>query len=228
MPKTKTKTTDEKKVTKTNKKTKKEDVTKIDVVEKEITLKEKYQKMVNFVKNISESVTKDLKRMQITLDMLAKFDPEKPETLELINWLDKTTTILEWNEIASEEDILWIVIWEYDWYYMIWEDQKEYPVPLNYASKTKLIPWDKLKLKILKNGKFVYKLILQAERKHLKAILSKTDWNRYIWITDEWKIYFLNQAAVSFFRWKIWDSLFIIINSKKESDSAAIEALIKQ
>ena len=58
-------------------------------------------------------------------------------------------------------------------------DQKKYPVPLNYSSKTKLVPGDILKLKILEDGKFVYKLIQPIERKHIRATLSKTDDNKF-------------------------------------------------
>ena len=40
---------------------------------------------------------------------------------------------------------------------MIGADQKKYPVPMNYSSKTKLIPGDTLKLKVMPDGKFIYK-----------------------------------------------------------------------
>ena len=55
-----------------------------------------------------------------------------------------------------------------------------------------------MKLKILPEGRLVFKLIKPAERKHLRAILSKTDENKFTANTDDGKVYFLNQAAVSF------------------------------
>lgn len=88
----------------------------------------------------------------------------------------------------------------FDGYFMVGVDQKKYPVPMNYSSKTKLVPGDKLKLKVMNDGKFIYKLIQPVDRKHLKAILSKTDDNKFTANTDDGKIYFLNQAAVSFFK----------------------------
>jgi hypothetical protein len=45
---------------------------------------------------------------------------------------------------------------------MIGSDDKKYPVPLNYSSKSKLISQDILKLTILANGKLIYKLIQPA------------------------------------------------------------------
>jgi hypothetical protein len=52
----------------------------------------------------------------------------------------------------------------------------------------------------MSDGKFVYKLIKPAERKHLKAVLSRTDENKFTANTDDGQIYFLNQAAVTFFK----------------------------
>jgi hypothetical protein len=43
-------------------------------------------------------------------------------------------------------------------------------------------------------------LIHPAERKHVRAMLSKTDENKFTAMTDDGKIYFLNQAAVTFFK----------------------------
>jgi hypothetical protein len=99
---------------------------------------------------------------------------------------------------------------------------------LNYSSKTKLIPGDVLKLKILEDGKFIYKLIQPADRKHVRAILSKTEDNKYIAMSDDGKSFFLNQAAVSFFKGKPGDELYILINEKDKSAFAAIEAVIKK
>lgn len=85
-----------------------------------------------------------------------------------------------------------------------------------------------LKLKILEDGRFIYKLIQPVERKHVRAILSKTDDNKFVAITDDGKNYFLNQAAVTFFKGKAGDELYILINDKEEMGFAAIEAIIKK
>ncbi len=116
----------------------------------------------------------------------------------------------------------------YDGYFMIWSDSKKYPVPMNYSSKTKLIPGDVLKLRIMPDGKLVYKLIAQANRTYVKATLSKSDEHKYTAMTDDGEVYFLNQAAVSYFKGKTWDELSIIINADGIWDFAAIEALIPQ
>ena len=121
-----------------------------------------------------------------------------------------------------------VVEWVYDGYFMIWSDKKKYPVPMNYSSKTKLIPGDVLKLRIMWDGKLIYKLIWQANRRFVRATLSKSDENKFTAITDDGEIYFLNQAAVTYFKGKTWDELSIIINADWVGDFAAIEALIPQ
>lgn len=80
-----------------------------------------------------------------------------------------------------------IVYGEFDGYFMMGEDTKKYPVPLNYSSKSKLVPGDKLKLTISESGELLYKLIEPCERKHVRAVLSKddTDVTKYIAITAE-------------------------------------------
>jgi hypothetical protein len=52
----------------------------------------------------------------------------------------------------------------------------------------------------MSEGKFVYKLIRPVERKHIKATLSKTDENKFVAMSEDGKVYFLNQAAVTFFK----------------------------
>ena len=43
-------------------------------------------------------------------------------------------------------------------------DENRYPIPVNYASKSKLVQGDKMKLTIEPNGKMLYKQIMQIDR----------------------------------------------------------------
>jgi len=185
----------------------------------------KYQQMINFLRNEITSMEVELKKARVVLDQLINFDPMDINSLNSISW-DNT---IENSELSTySEEGVEVIEWLFDWYFMIGADQKKYPVPMNYSSKTKLIPWDTLKLKVMPDWKFIYKLIKPADRKHLRAILSRTDDNKFTAITDDGMVYFLNQAAVTFFRWTPWDELYIIINDKDDSSFAAIEAIIKK
>ena len=165
--------------------------------------------------------------MKLILAQLAKFDPENPDFLNALE--AETKDVMGSGDLKSySEENMEVVEGKFDGYFMVGADQKKYPVPLNYSSKTKLVPGDILKLKIMEDGKFIYKLIQPVERKHIRATLSRTDDNKFVAVTDEGKNYFLNQAAVTFFKGKPGDELYILVNDKEEGGFAAIEAIIKK
>ncbi|MFA5748278.1 MAG: hypothetical protein WC872_04185 [Candidatus Absconditabacterales bacterium] len=187
----------------------------------------KHSQMIQFLQNVLSEMETDIKRMKLILSQLAKFDPDKPELFESIE--KDAEKVIGGGELKTytEEDVE-VVEGKFDGYFMVGADQKKYPVPLNYSSKTKLVPGDILKLKIMSDGRFIYKLIQAIERKHIRSTLSKTDDNKFIAITDDGKTYFLNQAAVTFFKGKPGDELYILINEKEDGGFAAIEAIIKK
>lgn len=189
-------------------------------------LLKKHQQMVNFLKNEISTIEVDLKKMKVILEQLLNFDPTDPKSLEVAGDTSELMQSAELNTYSEEG--LEVIEGVFDGYFMVGNDQKKYPVPMNYSSKTKLVPGDVLKLKVMADWKFVYKLIRPAERKHLKAILSKTDENKFTANTDEGQVYFLNQAAVTFFKGVPGDELYIIINEKDNAAFAAIEAIIKK
>ena len=60
---------------------------------------------------------------------------------------------------VQEDEPMQTVEGKFDGTFMVANDGKMYPVPMNYASKTKLIPGDMLKLRIMEDGKLIYKVI---------------------------------------------------------------------
>ncbi len=58
---------------------------------------------------------------------------------------------------------------------MIGPDGKQYPVPSNYSSKSKLVEGDVLKLTIADDGSFIYKQIGPIERRKIIGVLSKDE-----------------------------------------------------
>jgi len=188
---------------------------------------QKHAQMVWFIQNVVGTIESELKRMKLILAQLAKFDPENPDFLNALE--SEIKEVMGTGDLKSyNEENMEVIEGKFDGYFMVGADQKKYPVPLNYSSKTKLVPGDILKLKIMEDGKFIYKLIQPVERKHIRATLSRTDDNKFIAVTDEGKNYFLNQAAVTFFKGKPGDELYILVNDKEEGGFAAIEAIIKK
>ena len=158
----------------------------------------KYQQLVNFLKNDIAMMKTNLEKMNAMLDKLVNFNPLNPNSLEIDQEIQDTLNVVPLNSYS--EDDCEVIEGLFDGYFMIGGNQKKYPVPMNYSSKTKLVPGDMLKLKVTPEGKFIYKLIKPVERKHLRALLSKTDENKFTANTEDGKVYFLNQAAVTFFK----------------------------
>ena len=179
---------------------------------------------LNAALDILNKMELDLKRTKLLLSKYISGDDGDLDTNN-INSLDSLLWGLNTNSEESNNEIT-IVEWVFDGYFMLGTDKKKYPVPMNYSSKTKLIPGDVLKLRIMNDGKLIYKLISQANKNYVKASLSRSDDNKFTAITDEGKVYFLNQAAVSYYKGKTGDELSIIVNADGIGDFAAVEAVI--
>jgi hypothetical protein len=107
---------------------------------------------------------------------------------------------------------------------MLGSDWNKYPIPANYASKSKLVQGDKLKLTIESNWKMLYKQIAPIEREY-KTWLVVKEKDKYQVIT-EWKTYDLLTAAVTHFKANIWDTITVIIPANKKATFAAIETIL--
>ena len=182
-------------------------------------------KQNNGLKSLEDLLAKietDVKRAKLMIQQLSEW---KGNLENASIDMDKISAQLETYTESWDTQVIEGV---FDGYFMIWADKKKYPIPMNYSSKSKLIPWDVLKLRIMSDGKLIYKLTGQANRQYIKATLSKSDENKFTALTDEGKIYYLNQAAVTYYKWKIWDEIAIIANADGIGNFAAIEAVIPQ
>lgn len=188
----------------------------------------KKQDQLATLEELLGKIETEVKRAKLMLGQLqGKTDKELDQSLEnnIKQYEQTSQNLMSYDEWADVK----VVEWVYDGYFMIGADKKKYPVPMNYSSKSKLIPWDVLKLRVMGDGKLIYKLIGQAERKYIKATLSKADeTGKFTALSDEWTVYFLNQAAVTYFKGNTGDELSIIVNADGIGNFAAIEALIPQ
>lgn len=109
---------------------------------------------------------------------------------------------------------------------MIDNKGKLYPVPANYASKSKLVEGDRLKLTISADGSFIFKQIGPIERKKLIGSLKKEK-DQYI-VEAEKSIFKVLSASVTYFKGKDGDEVTIIVPEDKKSSWAAVEAVISK
>ncbi len=109
---------------------------------------------------------------------------------------------------------------------MIGPDGKQYSVPANYASKSKLVEGDILKLTITPNGTFVYKQIGPIERIRVVGILDKDDDGRFVVYANDKKWNVLT-ASVTYYRGQVGDEIVILIPKTGESKWAAVENIVR-
>lgn len=128
---------------------------------------------------------------------------------------------------ASSGEKVEIVEGVFDGQVMTGTDGKQYPVPANYASKSKLVEGDMLKLTITSDGSFVYKQIGPVERKRIIGIVSQDDLGNYV-VIAEGKAYRVLLASVTYFKAEPGDEVTVVVPRNSESVWGAIENLVKK
>ncbi len=119
-----------------------------------------------------------------------------------------------------------IIEGSFDGQNMMGPEGRMYSVPANYASKSKLIPGDILKLTITEDGTFLYKQIGPVERKKIVGTLTY-DEGQYRVIANA-KSYKVLLASVTYFKAEIGDKVTIVVPENEESEWAAIENVLPQ
>ena len=109
---------------------------------------------------------------------------------------------------------------------MVGSDAKTYPVPANYASKSKLVQGDILKLTIADDGAFMYKQIGPIPRKQLVGVLNQKDGHYFVDVNG--KEYRVLLASVTYFKAKPGDQVSVNIPEDESVDAewAALEAAL--
>lgn len=107
---------------------------------------------------------------------------------------------------------------------MVGPENKVYPVPANYASKSKLIEGDRLKLTVADDGSFIFKQIGPAERKKLVGVLSFED-NAYH-VLAEGRSFNVLYASVTYYKAKPGEKVTIVVPVNGQTNWAALDNII--
>lgn len=118
--------------------------------------------------------------------------------------------------VAQDENIGKVIEGVFDGQNMVGSDGKVYPVPANYASKSKLVQGDILKLTIADDGTFLYKQIGPIPRKQVVGTLKLENGHYYVDVSG--KNYRVLLASVTYFKAKPGDQVSVNV---PEDDSAA-------
>src|SRR3989344_4377761 len=108
---------------------------------------------------------------------------------------------------------------------MVGSDGKIYPVPANYASKSKLVQGDILKLTIADDGSLLYKQIGPIPRKQVVGLLIQENGHYYVDVAGR-KLRVL-LASVTYFKAKPGDQVSINVpEDDTHAEWAALEAAL--
>src|SRR3990167_8551371 len=128
--------------------------------------------------------------------------------------------------MTMDESLGKVIEGVFDGQNMVGSDGKTYPVPANYASKSKLVQGDILKLTIAEDGTFLYKQIGPIPRKQVVGVLNQKDGHYFVDVGD--KEYRVLLASVTYFKAKPGDqvSLNIPADESVNAEWAALEAAL--
>lgn len=113
----------------------------------------------------------------------------------------------------------------FDGQVMIGPDGKSYPIPANYASKSKLVEGDILKLTIADDGSFIYKQINQVNRQQVIGTFVQHDGMYFVEVNG--REYRILLASVTYFRIGEGDQVTVLIpTDNPDATWAAVEAVL--
>lgn len=125
----------------------------------------------------------------------------------------------------KEENLGKVVEGVFDGQNMVGSDGKTYPVPANYASKSKLVQGDILKLTISDDGAFMYKQIGPIPRKQLVGVLTQENGHYFVEVGE--KRYRVLLASVTYFKAKPGDQVSVNVpEDDSHAEWAALEAAL--
>lgn len=107
---------------------------------------------------------------------------------------------------------------------MVGDDGKPYSVQANYASKSKLVQGDRLKLTIGDDGTFMYKQISPIPRRKVIGTLNLKDGQYYVEANGH--DFHVLYASVTYYKAEPGDQVTIVIPEDGDVDWAAIEAVL--
>jgi len=105
---------------------------------------------------------------------------------------------------------------------MVSSDGKEFEIPANYASKSKLVTGDILKLTILEDGSFQFKQIGPIERKKLIGSLVEHGAGKYS-VECGKDSYLVLHASITYYKAEVGDKLTISVPANQPAEWGAVE-----
>jgi hypothetical protein len=171
-------------------------------------------------KNMADVPEKQIKRLRTLIQEAETNLAAANELLVSLLGDEKTVTA-----VTTDENIGKVIEGVFDGQNMVGSDGKMYPVPANYASKSKLVQGDILKLTIADDGTFLYKQIGPIARKQVVGVLKLENGHYFVEVGD--KNFRVLLASVTYFKAKPGDQVSVNVPEEdKNAEWAALEAAL--
>ncbi len=157
------------------------------------------------------------------MELLSVFSTEESDRAMISQLGDENFKKHDKEDLAEEGNIIEGV---FDGETMIGPDGKEYSIPANYASKSKLVEGDILKLTILNNGTFIYKQIGPIDRDRIVGTLQKGSNGQFVVVNADGKKWRILTASVTYFKGSIGDEVVILVPKNADSQWAAVDNIV--
>jgi hypothetical protein len=127
--------------------------------------------------------------------------------------------------VKQDDNLGKVIEGVFDGQNMVGSDGKTYPVPANYASKSKLVQGDILKLTIAEDGTFLYKQIGPIPRKQVVGALKLE--NGHYFVDVNGRDFRVLLASVTYFKAKPGDQVSVNVpEDDSNAEWAALEAAL--
>ncbi|OGF31026.1 hypothetical protein A2533_03195 [Candidatus Falkowbacteria bacterium RIFOXYD2_FULL_35_9] len=169
-------------------------------------------------------IQKQLDRLKLAITGQRNFvsDNEESVSSKVLQELDGKDGVVMKN---TQEKVIEGV---FDGQNMIGADGQQYDVPANYASKSKLVEGDILKLTINNIGAFLYKQIKPIDRMRLVGTLEQDSQNMQYFAVSGNKRWRLLTASVTYFHGEAGDEVVFFVPNEGMSRWAAVENIIQK
>ncbi|GAB4141433.1 MAG: hypothetical protein Fur0024_3600 [Patescibacteria group bacterium] len=170
-----------------------------------------------------EGELESIKKMISVLSSEKKSD-ESESILNLENNDNKNIKISNFSPESELEEGENSIFGIFDGGFLKAENGKIYPVNPNYASKSRLVYGDRLKMIVQKDGKIAFKPVELVERRWVIGELMQEN-GEYKVICDG-VVYNILFASVTFYKAKPGDKLSIILPKEGKSPFATIDSIL--
>ena len=170
---------------------------------------------------LKQMIQRAEKQMETAQKMLARLEAGE----DISSSLSKVRVPAASSSSAEDGEVVEGV---FDGVSMIGADGRSYTVPANYASKSKLVEGDLLKLTITNDGSFLYKQIGPVERKRLRGTLMQDEDTGEYTVMAQGNVFKVLSASVTYYKGEVGDEVVILVPSDKQSRWSAVETIMKQ